>query len=70
MFATDDRGQRFSQADFSPDLYNGVQQMYTSVSGRQDSALSRRGRQRNDLTFLTNGHSFGVGFLSSFGEEI
>ena len=28
----DDRGQRFSQADFSPDLYNGVQQMYTPPS--------------------------------------
>ena len=25
---------------------------------------------KNDLTFMTNGHSFGVGFLSSFGDEI
>ena len=32
MFATDDRGQRLSQADFSPDPYNGVQQMYTPPS--------------------------------------
>ena len=42
--------KRFSTyVDFSPDLYNGVQQMYTSVSGRQDSALSHRGRQRGRL---------------------
>ena len=32
MFAIDDHGQRSLPADFSPALYNGVQQMYTPPS--------------------------------------
>ena len=63
--------KRFSTyVDFSPNLYNGVQQMYTSVSGRQDSALSHRGRQRGRLPRARGGQDRqGVAHLELMGAE-